>query len=449
MRRKFLIMQKFLYSIILFLAVQASFGQNTFNLSLDDAINYAIKSQPAFQNYLIEQKISSAKTLQSVSGYLPQIAGTFNLQENLSLPVVALKFPNPITGQDENLKIQQGSKYYGVGNITVNVPLADATVIGDIKYSKQHEKLSDLQVQQAIIDLKVNVSRIYYLVLLNQERFKKNRKTLARDQKTYDDTKVKYDNQNALKTDVNRAYLNLQNTKYQTKVYEDSVKTSKSNLAQLIGLPLDSKLELSGVLPGQVKEETLPEYPDYKAAEQTRIELKTESMQESLNRLQLKKVNYGYAPALSGYISTGGLGLDNNNLFQKSSWVKDNYIGLQLTVPIFDGLQKVALMQQQKLAMQKNENNLNNLRQTINYQLQTTAVSYANAYENLQLIKENVKLAEDIMNDVNTRYQNSMAIYQEVLDAENTLKDTEFTYLQAVYTYLLAELDWKKANGKL
>ncbi len=141
--------------------------------------------------------------------------------------------------------------------------------------------------------------------------------------------------------------------------------------------------------------------------------------------------------------------IDNNNLFQKNIWVQDNYIGLKLSVPIFDGLSKFAQMQQQKLAMQKNENNLNNLRQTVNYQLQTTSVNYANAYENLKLIQQNVKLAEDIIADVNVRYQNSLATYQEVVDAENTLKDTEFTYLQAMYTYLLAELDWKKANGKL
>jgi len=233
------------------------------------------------------------------------------------------------------------------------------------------------------------------------------------------------------------------------KIAQDSVKTTTANLAQLIGLPLDSKLTLTDQLPGQPKEETLPEYPDYKSAEQTRIELKTEAMQQNLNKLQLKKVNYGYIPTLSGYASIGGLGLDNNNLFQKNVWVEDNYIGLKLSVPIFDGLSKLAQMQQQKLAVQKNENNINNLKQTINYQLQSTSVNYANAFENLKLIQQNVKLAEDIVADVNVRYQNSLATYQEVVDAENTLKDTEFTYLQAMYTYLVAELDWKKANGKL
>jgi outer membrane protein TolC len=58
-------------------------------------------------------------------------------------------------------------------------------------------------------------------------------------------------------------------------------------------------------------------------------------------------------------------------------------------------------------------------------------------------------LAEEIVQEATVRYQNGMATFQEVLDAETTLKDTEFNYLQAMYAFLLSELDWKKANGKL
>ena len=443
-------MNKLLVFVCCFWLVQAGMAQGTStSMTLDEAINYAIKNQPAFQNYVVEQQISAAKRLQSVSAYIPKLTGSANLQNNLKLPIVALKFPNPITGADENLKIQQGTTYQSAASIDLTVPLVDPTAIGDLKYTRQQRNLSDLQLQQAVIDLKVNVSKAYYLVLLNGERVKKIQQTLERDQKAYDDTKVKYDNQSALKSDMNRAYLNLQNTKYQMKLSQDSVKTSTSNLAQLVGLPIGSTLTLTDVLPMQVKEESIPEYPDFKTAEQNRIEIRTEQMQETMNKLLVRKTNFGYIPTLSGYGSLGGLGLDNSNLFQKSSWYWNDYIGLRLSVPIFDGLQKMAIAQQQKLAIKKNENNINNLKETVNYQLQTSSVNYINGYENLRLIQENVKLAEDVVKEVNTRYQNSMATYQEVLDAENTLKDTNFNYLQALYAFLLADLDWKKANGKL
>jgi outer membrane protein TolC len=424
-------------------------AQETVKMSLNEAIEYARKNQPLFQNYKVDQQISVSKKFETVSKFLPKINGSFDLRDNLRLPVIALKFPNPLTGVEQDMKIQQGTKYAGVGSLDLNQPLVDPAAIGDMRYYKQQTKLTGLQLEQALVDLKMNVSRAYYTALLNAERVKKNQKTVERNQRAYDDTKVKYDNQNALKTDLNRAYLNLQNSKYQLKVSTDSVRTSLTNLAQIIGLPVDSKFMLTDSLPGDIKTETLPEYPDVKAAENARIELRVENMQKSLNNLQLKKVNYQYMPSLSGYGNIGGTGYDNNNLFQKNSWYWSSYIGLKLTLPIFDGLQKTAQAQQQKLAIKKNENNIMNIRQSINYQLQTAIVNYANAANNLQLIQQNIALAEDVVKDVNTRYKNAMATYQDVLDAENTLKDTEFNYLQALYAFLLAELDWKKANGKL
>ncbi len=447
--RKILIMQKnFLLVVLVTLFVSASAQQN-FKMSLNEAIDYASQNQPAFQNYKIDQQISSAKKLESVSKYLPKLNGSFDMRDNLKLGQIVLKFPNPVTHQDELKTIQQGTKYAVSSGVDLNQPLLDMAAVSDIQYSKKQQQLTGFQLQQALVDLKISVSRAYYLVLLNNERVLKAAKSAERFQKAYDDTKVKYDNANALKIDLNRSFLNLSNAKYQLKVAQDSVKTSKASLAQIVGLPIDAQLDLSDVLPAEAKSETLPEYPDFKNAEASRVELETETLQESLNKMQLKKINYGYIPTVSGYGYIGGQGLDNDKVFQKDKWFWTSYIGLKVNVPIFDGFQKLAMANQQKLVIRKNENNISTIRNSINYQLQTSSVNYANAFSSLQLIKENVKLAEEVVKEVNVRYTNSIATYQEVIDAENTLKETEFNYLQSLYTFLLAELEWKKANGKL
>jgi len=440
--------KNFLLVVLVNLFISA-FAQQSFKFSLNEAIDYAIENQPAFQNFKIDQQIASAKQLESTSKYLPKLNGNVDFRDNLKLGQIALKFPNPITGVDEQRTSQQGTKYSATAGVDLTQPMLDMASITDMKYTKQQKSLTALQIQQATIDLKVNVSRAYYLALLNAERVKKAQKSVERFQKVYDDTKVKYNNQNALKSEMNRAYLNLSNAKYQLKISQDSVKTSKVSLGQIIGLPLDAELELSDALPTDVKTDVLPEYPDFKSAELSRVELKTESMNQTLNKLQLQKINMGYVPTMNGYGYIGGQGIDNKNIFSKDKWFWLSYIGLKLTVPIFDGLQKLSLANQQKLVIRKNENNLASIRNTINYQLQTAVVNYANASTNLQLIKDNVTLAEDLVRDVNVRYANAVATYQEVLDAENTLKETEFNYLQSLYVFLLAELDWKKANGKL
>jgi outer membrane protein len=183
---------------------------------------------------------------------------------------IALKFPNPITGLDENRRIQQGTKYSGTAGVDLTQPLLDMNAVSDIKISKAQRQLTQAQLDQAMVDLKVNVTRSYYLVLLNSERVSKAQKSVERFEKAYKDTKVKYENQNALKSDMNRAYLNFSNSKYQLKVTQDSIKSSMAGLAQLIGLPVDAALELSDKLPSEIKQPDLPEYPDLKGAELSR-----------------------------------------------------------------------------------------------------------------------------------------------------------------------------------
>src|SRR5690606_29057435 len=126
------------------------------------------------------------------------------------------------------------------------------------------------------------------------------------------------------------------------------VKTSRSSLRQLIGLPSDTELSLSDALPGEVKAEAIPEYPDISNIASSRVEMKAERMQETLNKLQLRKINMQYVPTLNGYGYIGGQGLDNNNIVRRDSWYWNSYIGLRLSVPIFDGLQKTSMAHQQR-----------------------------------------------------------------------------------------------------
>lgn len=442
-------MKKGLLSVGMLLAVWCSVAQQGQTLSLEQAVEYAMQHQPSFQNYKVDQQIAGAKSLEATSKYLPKVSGSADLRDNLKLGQIVVELPNPLTGEKISQQIQQGTKYSMNAGVDLTQPLLDVSAISDMKAAKTQGQLSAIQLQQAVVDLKVNVARAYYLVLLNQERLGKAEKSVQRFQKASEDAKVKFDNQNALKSEVNRSYLNLSNAKYSLQVAQDSVKTSMASLAFLIGFPADASLTLSDQLPREVKEITLPEYPDFTAAEQLRNELKAETMQQLLALQQLNKINNQYIPTLNGYAFIGGTGLDNKNIFTENKWFWTSYIGLRLNVPIFDGLQKMALGKQQKLQVTKSDNNLAQIRNNIRYQLVQSAVNYANSAKNLQLIKSNVTLAEEIVQEATVRYQNGMATFQEVLDAETTLKETEFNYLQAMYAFLLTELEWKKANGKL
>jgi outer membrane protein len=436
-------MKKSFGTLLLIALSVLAFGQNTYKMSLQEAIDYAVKNQPTFQNYTIDQSIASSRKLESIAKYIPKVNASADLRNNLIIPTIVLDRDGQI------ITFKQGQRYTATAGFDLNVPLVDVSTIGDIKYTQQSQVLTGLAKEKALVDLKLNVSKAYYAVLVGEERVKKAESAVNRNSKAYSDAKVKFDNQLAIKTDVNRAYLNAQNATYQLNVARDYVTNAKAQLSQVIGLTPGSVIDPTDVLPAQLQGDTAINLPEYSTVADNRVELRSEQANLRLSQLQKSKINFQYIPTLNGYGYYGGQGFDENNLFQRSSWYQVSYIGLKLAVPIFDGLQKVALSQQQKLQMQKSEKNIEAIKLQVNYELQNSATNMANAARNLRLQKENITLAEDIVKDAQVRYTNALATLQETIDAENTLRETEFNYMQALYDYLVAELEWKKANGKL
>lgn len=423
-------------------------AQTELSLSLEDAVTYATQHQPQFQNFVLDKDIASAKRMEAATKYAPKVNGTFDLRDNLKLGEVALKFPNPVTGEQQDLRVKQGTTYTGTGGVDLNQPIVDMSAVADMKIADAQKRLAQVQYDNALVELKMNVSRMYYLAQLNKERVSRNEKNVQRCENALADAKVRFDNKQAIKSEVSRAELNLSNARFQLKVSQDSVVTTLMSFANLIGAPNNATLSLTTALPQQAEPVAIA-LPNMDEVFSSHVEVRAESEQKRIATMQLNKINYQYIPTLSGYAYVGGQGLDNDALFRKDKWFWTSYIGVKLNVPIFDGLQKYTLARQQKLTIRKSDNNLQAIQNNLRFRVQSTAITYKNTYDNLTLAKLNVALAEEIVKEANTRYTNGFATLQEVLDAENTLRDTELNYLQALYAYVLAQLDWKKANGKL
>lgn len=425
----------------------SSFAQQSF--TLQQAIDYALQHAPAFQNYKIDRQIATSKNFESITKYLPKVNGSAEYRDNLNLAVnqIPAEFFGGQPGEFKAIKF--GVKYNSTAGLDFTQSIVDAGAISDIIYTKEAKTLSEYQIQQAMIELKANVTKAYYNAQLNFQKLEKAAKTTERNKKVYEDTQIKFNNQNATKTDVKRAYLYLQQSIYQQQLMADLYKQSKLALMQQIGFPISQEFELAEKLPFDFKTDTIIQVAEAQTIFQKRIEYKAEQQQSLINQWQLRKTNLQYIPQVAFFGYVGGQGFSNDANVFATKWNQVTYIGLRLSVPVFDGFQKAAMAQQQKLNLKKNANNLRMIEQTVGYQLQSSALNLANAARNVKMQQQNMALAEEIVTDVKVRYQNAFATYQDVIDAENMLKEAEVLYFTALHDYLVAEVDWKKANGQL
>ncbi len=124
------------------------------------------------------------------------------------------------------------------------------------------------------------------------------------------------------------------------------------------------------------------------------------------------------------------------------------YAGARLTVPLFDSTQKRIAIRRQRLKLEKSENDLLDLRQDICYELTNTATQLLNARKAVDVQRENLQIANEVVEQTKVRLGQALATTQDVLDAEDTLRDTQLNYLQALHDLMIARLEWERATGK-
>jgi outer membrane protein TolC len=124
-------------------------------------------------------------------------------------------------------------------------------------------------------------------------------------------------------------------------------------------------------------------------------------------------------------------------------------IGLNLTMPIFQGNSRLQNLRKSNLQYNRMTLDLVNLKSQFNTEYALALASYKSNLNELRLAKENTGIARDIFKTVKLQYDNGVVMYLEVIVAETDLRTAQLNYLNVAYKVLSSSLDMKKALGNI
>ena len=176
--------------------------------------------------------------------------------------------------------------------------------------------------------------------------------------------------------------------------------------------------------------------------------------QKEITRLNHKNINNGYLPTLSfmGQFSYQGLRSGFGNYFNNSAenmWKSASYIGLNLSIPIFDGLNKRSKSRQAKLEYTKNDLSLNNTKERFNVDYRNAMNNYYNNKMNVERQSQNIDLAKKVYVETALKYREGLATMSDLLQDEMGLNNAQVGYLNALYNFKDAELQIMSLNGEI
>lgn len=418
-------------------------------LTLKDAITYALENKAEARKARLAVENSEYQIQEVRSRALPSIVGSGNLTYNPILQLNAL--PGEFFGGAPGSVILAplGQEWLSTGGVTLTQNLFDQSVFTGLKAARTTREFYKINAQLTEEEVIERVANNYYQVYVQREKLAVIDSNYVNTSKVRDIIKGQFDNGLARKIDLDRMNVNLSNINTMRQQLINAVQLQENALKFYMGMPIDTPISLP-----KASFEVTPVATNSKPDVTQRTEYLLLKKQEELLQYNKKAIIAEYYPSLSlsagyNYIGQG----PEMPLFAKSSdgvyWSDFSSIAVNLKVPIFNGFGTRARVRQATIDLKETEEDLKDTQLALNLAFENARTQINNSLITINNQRENVKLAQEVLDNTQNNYQNGLATLTDLLDAENSYIEAQNNYTTALLDFKLAEIQLIKAKGEL
>ena len=443
--------KKNLYLSAAFLLLTSSgvVAQQTTQLSVKQAVDYGLKNAYQVKNALLDVLIQEQTNKDITSSAFPQITGSAGSTDYLNIPTSLL--PAEFFGGQPGtfVPLKFGTKYTTNAGVALSQVLFDGQVFVGLQARKTSIAARQKVAEVTAENIKANIYKIYYQLVVSKTQTDLLDANLVRLQKQDHDTKEMYKNGFSEKLDVDKLAVQIANLQTEKLQQLNSIANGYAGLKVLIGMPLKDSIILTDSLSDDQVKENILTASDYKYTD--RKEYQALVLNNKLNEFNIKRYKLSRIPVLSFNANYNKQAqLTKFDFFKKeTNWYTTSFIGLGLTVPIFKGFSARAKIDGAKLALQQTQNQLEGLKLTIDNDVVLAKNNFATAIATMDFQKQNMGLAEQVYNQTKKKYEAGTGSTTEINSAEVDLKTAQTNYINALYSAIIARVDFLKAVGKL
>jgi outer membrane protein len=439
-----------LWFCFLLIASFQTFAQNSSShaFSIKECVDYAHKNNVQVRNALLNVQVQNQTNRDITAAALPTVTGNISGNDYLTIPTSLL--PGEIFGQPAGtyIPVQFGTKYNANAGVNLQQLLFDGQVFIGLKARSTSIEFQNKNVEVTEEAIKANIYKIYYQLVASKTQIGIYDANLDRLNKLLHDTKVLYQNGFAEKLDIDKISVQVSNIETEKLKALNSISVGYLGLKTLIGMPVKDTL----VLTDQLTEDKIKQGIDQDSAftYDSRKDYQYLNLAKKLNEFNIRRYQLSYLPtiALTGAY-TKNAQRNQFNFFGKGDWFTTAFIGLNVSIPIFDGFSKDAKLKKSRIELKQTENQIENLRNSIDNEVETARMNFSAAITTLEYQKKNMELAENVFKQTTKKFELGTGSNTEITAAQTDLRTAQANYINALYGAIVAKVDFYKAVGKL
>jgi outer membrane protein TolC len=436
--------------IMLYFGVeQVSFSQSVYSFTIDEAQQFAFEHNYNLLNSEKDVEIARNKVKEYLSFGFPQLDASIALNNYLSRPTFIL--PEGSFGPDSpEQKIQFGTKYNAYGQFVLNQIIFDGRYLLGIQACKKLliKKQKDHQKNQ--LDIKEEVAKAYYTVLITEKNETILDTTLFAVNNMLDETREVYKSGFAEDTDVDQLELIVADLEATVIFSKNNTELAYSYLKFILGLQLNDSIVLKDDINDLLSEVNHTALITQAFNYNQNINYKIIKVQEELAVAKLKAEQTEYLPAISAFFSYQTQAQRNqfDLLNKKGQWFPTSILGFEMSIPLWSSGTRSAKVQQAKLNLDKVHISNDQLRKSLTIQANTAKSEFKNAYLYHLNKSKSLETAEKIYRKTAIKYREGISSSMDLLQAHNQFLTTESEYILSIMALLETKLTLEKLLTK-
>jgi len=446
MNTKRMLVASFVITLMAFANKADAQTKNEF--SITQCVEYAYKNNLQVKNALLNIKSQEAINKEVTASALPTVTATVGGVNYLELPVSLL--PGEIFGGTAGsfIPVRFGTKFNANASLQLQQLLFDGQVFVALQARRATIALQQKSAEVTEEMIKTNIHKIYYQLVVSKTQITLLDANIERLQKLEHDTRELYKNGFVEKLDLDKIAVQIANLQTEKLKATNAIEIGYIGLKTLLGMPVKDILILTDKISEEQIITDVASNQDY--AYTDRKEFQAVSLGKKLNEYNIKRYQLSYLPtiAMSGAF-TKNAQRNQFNFFKGGDWFTTSFVGLNISAPIFDGFARKARITKAKIDLQQTENQLQNLRLTIDAEVTQAKMNFATAISTLSYQKKNMQLAESVYAQTKKKYEIGTGSNIEITAAQTDLVTAQTNYIGAMYSAIIARVDYLKATGKL
>lgn len=416
--------------------------------SIAQCIEYANKNNLQVKNALLAIKSQEAINKEVTASAFPTLSANIGSMDYLKLPVSLL--PGEIFGQPAGsyIPVKFGTKYNANASLQLQQLLFDGQVFVALQARRTTIAMQQKTAEVTEEMIKTNIHKIYYQLVVSKTQIGLLDANIERLQKLEHDSKELYKNGFVEKLDLDKIAVQIANLQTEKLKAVNGIELGYIGLKTLMGMPVADTLILTDKISEDQIKTDIATNQDYQYTD--RKEFQAVSLGKKLNEYNIKRYQLSYLPTVSmSGAYTKNAQRNQFTFFKGGDWFTTSFIGINISTPIFDGFARKARITKAKIDLQQTENQLQNLRLTIDAEVTQAKMNFATAINTLDYQKKNMQLAESVYAQTKKKYEIGTGSNMEITGAQTDLVTAQTNYIAALYGAIIARVDYLKATGKL